>query len=155
MIRRPPRSTLFPYTTLFRSLCRRREGARQLSAPPPPVLLHCSYTIPPVLATARSCAAPRSLDRTDVPSGSSAAQRNPGPAAPWHGRTTSRPPPRGRGRSFPAGLLALTHPSPAPSRPTAVADLRARRDYSGRAAPVSHRIPCSRRKFSLTLCIIT
>src|SRR2546425_6041966 len=23
MIRRPPRSTLFPYTTLFRSLCRR------------------------------------------------------------------------------------------------------------------------------------
>src|SRR2546427_6848698 len=29
MIRRPPRSTLFPYTTLFRSLDRRRElGAR-------------------------------------------------------------------------------------------------------------------------------
>src|SRR5438034_4780896 len=27
MIRRPPRSTLFPYTTLFRSL-RRRAGAR-------------------------------------------------------------------------------------------------------------------------------
>src|SRR2546422_7950561 len=27
MIRRPPRSTLFPYTTLFRSLCRvKREG---------------------------------------------------------------------------------------------------------------------------------
>src|SRR3712207_8882496 len=25
MIRRPPRSTLFPYTTLFRSLARRRE----------------------------------------------------------------------------------------------------------------------------------
>src|SRR5258708_25971772 len=24
MIRRPPRSTLFPYTTLFRSLCQRR-----------------------------------------------------------------------------------------------------------------------------------
>src|SRR2546427_5695540 len=24
MIRRPPRSTLFPYTTLFRSVCRRR-----------------------------------------------------------------------------------------------------------------------------------
>src|SRR3712207_7235927 len=24
MIRRPPRSTLFPYTTLFRSLCRER-----------------------------------------------------------------------------------------------------------------------------------
>src|SRR3712207_8659648 len=26
MIRRPPRSTLFPYTTLFRSLLRRRVG---------------------------------------------------------------------------------------------------------------------------------
>src|SRR5258708_18337178 len=25
MIRRPPRSTLFPYTTLFRSLCRHQE----------------------------------------------------------------------------------------------------------------------------------
>src|SRR2546426_5435921 len=28
MIRRPPRSTLFPYTTLFRSRGARREGAR-------------------------------------------------------------------------------------------------------------------------------
>src|SRR5260370_7925456 len=28
MIRRPPRSTLFPYTTLFRSLWRRRGAAR-------------------------------------------------------------------------------------------------------------------------------
>src|SRR5437762_8023368 len=26
MIRRPPRSTLFPYTTLFRSVDKRREG---------------------------------------------------------------------------------------------------------------------------------
>src|SRR3989442_3101291 len=31
MIRRPPRSTLFPYTTLFRSVARRPK----LSAPPP------------------------------------------------------------------------------------------------------------------------
>src|SRR5260370_18470975 len=29
MIRRPPRSTLFPYTTLFRSLCQRPAVARQ------------------------------------------------------------------------------------------------------------------------------
>src|SRR2546430_4442332 len=29
MIRRPPRSTLFPYTTLFRSLRRRAHGARR------------------------------------------------------------------------------------------------------------------------------
>src|SRR2546428_5681463 len=28
MIRRPPRSTLFPYTTLFRSLCLRRVGTQ-------------------------------------------------------------------------------------------------------------------------------
>src|SRR2546421_8357461 len=28
MIRRPPRSTLFPYTTLFRSLVARRAGKR-------------------------------------------------------------------------------------------------------------------------------
>src|SRR5258708_21661472 len=28
MIRRPPRSTLFPYTTLFRSVFRDRPGAR-------------------------------------------------------------------------------------------------------------------------------
>src|SRR5438067_4481823 len=28
MIRRPPRSTLFPYTTLFRSQSQRRRGAR-------------------------------------------------------------------------------------------------------------------------------
>src|SRR3712207_7160026 len=29
MIRRPPRSTLFPYTTLFRSATVRRDGARR------------------------------------------------------------------------------------------------------------------------------
>src|SRR3712207_8427386 len=37
MIRRPPRSTLFPYTTLFRSLCDRvfaRRGRREQRRPP-------------------------------------------------------------------------------------------------------------------------
>src|SRR2546422_3146346 len=29
MIRRPPRSTLFPYTTLFRSYYRRAEGSQE------------------------------------------------------------------------------------------------------------------------------
>src|SRR5947209_12022125 len=29
MLRRPPRSTLFPYTTLFRSFARERHGERQ------------------------------------------------------------------------------------------------------------------------------
>src|SRR5258708_31519727 len=33
MIRRPPRSTLFPYTTLFRSLVPRRPRARGREAP--------------------------------------------------------------------------------------------------------------------------
>src|SRR3712207_9252460 len=33
MIRRPPRSTLFPYTTLFRS---KRESAHPVELPPPP-----------------------------------------------------------------------------------------------------------------------
>src|SRR6266487_6584650 len=32
MIRRPPRSTLFPYTTLFRSPARRRPGPRRRTA---------------------------------------------------------------------------------------------------------------------------
>src|SRR5260370_14804673 len=33
MIRRPPRSTLFPYTTLFRSLDQQRAGARRVVRP--------------------------------------------------------------------------------------------------------------------------
>src|SRR3712207_7247099 len=32
MIRRPPRSTLFPYTTLFRSACQSRPGGAELAA---------------------------------------------------------------------------------------------------------------------------
>src|SRR5256884_6469724 len=34
MIRRPPRSTLFPYTTLFRSLAAMKEGAYDYVAKP-------------------------------------------------------------------------------------------------------------------------
>src|SRR3712207_8198264 len=33
MIRRPPRSTLFPYTTLFRSICSRPAPARSAAVP--------------------------------------------------------------------------------------------------------------------------
>src|SRR6478735_10031090 len=43
MIRRPPRSTLFPYTTLFRSrVGAAEEGRRQVAADssPPPLLAH-------------------------------------------------------------------------------------------------------------------
>src|SRR5260370_14981615 len=48
MIRRPPRSTLFPYTTLFRSLRGRAPGRslRPTPAPPP------SAGTPPVLPPA-------------------------------------------------------------------------------------------------------
>src|SRR2546430_7099405 len=35
MIRRPPRSTLFPYTTLFRSRCGRDPRGRAAAARPP------------------------------------------------------------------------------------------------------------------------
>src|SRR2546427_7756083 len=38
MIRRPPRSTLFPYTTLFRSRSRGRCGARGRRSRDPPAL---------------------------------------------------------------------------------------------------------------------
>src|SRR2546429_4782591 len=34
MIRRPPRSTLFPYTTLFRSLLRNSEGSSMTAMEP-------------------------------------------------------------------------------------------------------------------------
>src|SRR2546422_5391465 len=37
MIRRPPRSTLFPYTTLFRSLFRRRRAVARRPDPEPTV----------------------------------------------------------------------------------------------------------------------
>src|SRR5947208_10794619 len=36
MIRRPPRSTLFPYTTLFRSSISPRKLMRPIAAPPGP-----------------------------------------------------------------------------------------------------------------------
>src|SRR3712207_7189423 len=53
MIRRPPRSTLFPYTTLFRSLGGRRLGrGRQVRA---------------LLALARHGRTPRGGARSDVP----------------------------------------------------------------------------------------
>src|SRR3989442_11661140 len=45
MIRRPPRSTLFPYTTLFRSLETASKNARTESFQrPPDMRAHCSRT---------------------------------------------------------------------------------------------------------------
>src|SRR5438067_4259284 len=39
MLRRPPRSTLFPYTTLFRSVRRRCSGRRDCRVPQPALAL--------------------------------------------------------------------------------------------------------------------
>src|SRR2546425_4629527 len=47
MIRRPPRSTLFPYTTLFRSLA--WEEARTLS-PKPAILVFAAFEFDPEAA---------------------------------------------------------------------------------------------------------
>src|SRR2546430_12569610 len=50
MIRRPPRSTLFPYTTLFRSPNRRPAGRRGSRAP----TSAGPFPLPPLRAAARS-----------------------------------------------------------------------------------------------------
>src|SRR5436309_6019591 len=42
MIRRPPRSTLFPYTTLFRSASRRSSPRRRSTPSPPPPRPACA-----------------------------------------------------------------------------------------------------------------
>src|SRR3989441_13219620 len=46
MIRRPPRSTLFPYTTLFRSLPPSRVRAREIHASPFDFPAQCQFGIP-------------------------------------------------------------------------------------------------------------
>src|SRR3712207_7949270 len=53
MIRRPPRSTLFPYTTLFRSACRRRCSSGGSCSPCSPA---CSTSTPsrPMTTSPRS-----------------------------------------------------------------------------------------------------
>src|SRR5258708_29869833 len=54
MIRRPPRSTLFPYTTLFRSLVRRHDlvlglaGVVLLGQVVHPVAQGCAHRVPPL-----------------------------------------------------------------------------------------------------------
>src|SRR2546426_7378123 len=54
MIRRPPRSTLFPYTTLFRSGASRRatSGRRRTSRPPEHEQLHWLVDRPGALGAA-------------------------------------------------------------------------------------------------------
>src|SRR5260370_25720837 len=56
MIRRPPRSTLFPYTTLFRSRCSMAESPRNLISPPAPST-RCQGSPKQRLKTAATCRA--------------------------------------------------------------------------------------------------
>src|SRR5437588_8750034 len=58
MIRRPPRSTLFPYTTLFRSLCA-RGGDRRAARPGDGLVPHAGCD----RHTTLRCAALRRADR--------------------------------------------------------------------------------------------
>src|SRR5690348_17453384 len=54
MIRQPPRSTLFPYTTLFRSLAGGNLPATRLTGPGIQVATQLSETLSIYLASARS-----------------------------------------------------------------------------------------------------
>src|SRR2546427_9264544 len=63
MIRRPPRSTLFPYTTLFRSRSRARAGSRGESAARS---ARCS-TLPSARARGRRLAAGPGLAHAPAP----------------------------------------------------------------------------------------
>src|SRR2546422_3252938 len=64
MIRRPPRSTLFPYTTLFRSPWRDRPASHAPSGRPPSrVGRPASFSAPPTART-RCRAANRSEEHT-------------------------------------------------------------------------------------------
>src|ERR1035438_10890179 len=59
MIRRPPRSTLFPYTTLFRSLSAGGSLPLRIALDLPAVLRDPTGEIPPHEPQQRSCAADR------------------------------------------------------------------------------------------------
>src|SRR2546423_7234804 len=54
MIRRPPRSTLFPYTTLFRS--KNSESISRIRAPPAIPTSTCMPELPPARAEAAGAA---------------------------------------------------------------------------------------------------
>src|SRR2546430_12129724 len=103
MIRRPPRSTLFPYTTLFRSLCH-KGVARELAA-----LLGGAVKLPPI--SGAGSAAPAGGDaalggrrrapsaRGDVPAAAPGARGGGSPRAA-RARAAARP-----GRPANAGIV--------------------------------------------------
>src|SRR5438270_6334153 len=71
MLRRPPRSTLFPYTTLFRSRRGRSGGATRAAARPPRSALCPS---PPARSRGRCDASARAADRKSTRLNSSHSQ---------------------------------------------------------------------------------
>src|SRR2546430_4321431 len=71
MIRRPPRSTLFPYTTLFRS---NRALPRRTKKPPGCVFLRAAQSRSEVLIVPRATKAPGTIDRKSTRLNSSHSQ---------------------------------------------------------------------------------
>src|SRR2546430_4160195 len=68
MIRRPPRSTLFPYTTLFRSRARAHRRYTELRQRVPDVVQHDAHTqalLPPQAWSRASHATPLVRDLSD------------------------------------------------------------------------------------------
>src|SRR5947209_12234898 len=51
MIRRPPRSTLFPYTTLFRSILSSATGVENCRIPPKNKAVDCAILLDPLWAS--------------------------------------------------------------------------------------------------------
>src|SRR3712207_8615176 len=94
MIRRPPRSTLFPYTTLFRSENRRDRATRHPARSEPP-----SATTRPAHREATRRGGPR-------------LRRGPRGGGPRHGPTTRTAP----GRRGGAALRSEEHTSELQSR---------------------------------------
>src|SRR3712207_6850770 len=61
MIRRPPRSTLFPYTTLFRSTCAPRRNPQAGRRPRSPRFIGSASALTPTLPSSRARSSPRRL----------------------------------------------------------------------------------------------
>src|SRR3712207_8800347 len=64
MIRRPPRSTLFPYTTLFRSRAGEHASAAALAPDPPPAAVVATLPVGRMAAAAVVRPAGRSEEHT-------------------------------------------------------------------------------------------
>src|SRR3712207_9454663 len=101
MIRRPPRSTLFPYTTLFRS-----RGRRRASAPPGSAVLVTNHETFPVVITARPHPLRRGLGARTVRAGGASG------GADWAGRGGCKArAPRRADRTAAGEVSPATHPA--------------------------------------------